>query len=309
MNLEIGIKSDPILHRFSYEWLFELMQREGVFNLQLGSFFEMYRLPDEFFLRLRDTADTYGVRIRSCFTAHRELGSFFASDPALPPVAFDAYRRLIEIGSLLGAESVGSNPGAVLRDKPDSRTDGEERYLTYMVELAHYAAEHGLAALTIEPMSSLFEPPSTPTEIERYMRHFVHAREGYEDVMAPVYLCPDVSHGVADRDGVSIHGNLELFECALPWMWEFHLKNTDERYDATFGFGREDRERGIVDLPAVRAIIENRARALPRRNVVGYLEISGPKVGRDYSDYRLEEQLAESLDAIKRVFHGPPTGE
>ena len=304
MNIGIGIKSDPILHRFSYEWLFKLMRREGVSDLQLGSFFEMYRLPDGFFLRLRDLAEAHGVRIRSCFTAHRELGGFFVPDPAFSTAAFNAYRRLIEIGGLLGVESVGSNPGAVLRDKSDSRADGEERYLTAMGELARYAADHRLAALTIEPMSSLFEPPSTPTEIERYMRHFARARRECEDTTVPIYLCPDVSHGVADRTGVSVHGNLELFECALPWMWEFHLKNTDERYNATFGFGPDDLGRGIVDLDAVRAMVEHHVHVLPHRDITGYLEINGPKVGRDYSDYLLEKQLVESLNTIKRAFHG-----
>ena len=41
-----------------------------------------------------------------------------------------------------------------------------------------------------------------------------------------------------------------------------------------------------------------RAADWPVSEVVGYLEIGGPKLGRDYSDYRLEKQLGESLAAI-----------
>ena len=43
--------------------------------------------------------------------------------------------------------------------------------------------------------------------------------------------------------------------------------------------------------------------------MVGYLEIGGPKIGRDYSDIKLEGQLRTSLRAIKEVFAEMPFAE
>ena len=39
-------------------------------SLQLGSFFELYQLPDEYFIRLKKQADDFGITIDSLFTAH-----------------------------------------------------------------------------------------------------------------------------------------------------------------------------------------------------------------------------------------------
>ena len=36
--------------------------------------------------------------------------------------------------------------------------------------------------------------------------------------------------------------------------------------------------------------------------IIGYFEINGPKTGRDYSDYRLEEMLRESLRYLRDTF-------
>ncbi len=303
MHIEIGVKSDPVEYRYSYEWLFALMERLGVSNLQLGSFFELYRLPDAFFERLRTKATDHGVAIRSCFTAHRELGGFFVDDADLNRVAFESYARFLEVGAILGAESVGSNPGAVFRDAPTTAKEaGSKRYLRAMEELSRLGKRLGLRALTVEPMSSLAEPPSTPNEIDAYMTHFArfHATEPRSTI--PIYLCGDVSHGVADRTGRVIHTNEELFEIGIPWMWEFHLKNTDPSYSSTFGFGPGERAAGIVDLAKLRTIVENNASRFPSDPVVAYLEINGPKLGRDYSDHLLESQLTQSIDAVRRLF-------
>ena len=117
LTLELGVKTDPAEYRFSYEWLFRLLAEEGVRYVQLGTFFELYQLPDEYFHRLRSRADDLGIAIRSIFTAHRELGGFFIDEPGWEGVARRNYERLIEVGSLVGARSVGSNPGAVYRDR------------------------------------------------------------------------------------------------------------------------------------------------------------------------------------------------
>jgi hypothetical protein len=62
-----------------------------------------------------------------------------------------------------------------------------------------------------------------------------------------------------------------LFEMEIPWMWEFHFKNTNAIFNTTFGFGPGER-------------------------------LGGPKTGWEYSDRRLERLLRESREEITRVF-------
>ena len=301
MKLRLGIKTDPIEYRYSFRWLFELMEELGVKNIQLGSFFEMYLLPDSYFLRLRRMAEDHGLRFAACFTAHRELGGFFQTEPAYHRVAYDCFSRYLEIGALLGAESVGSNPGAVMRDEMESKAAGIERYCAAVESLSKKAAEIGLSAITVEPMSSLAEPPTTPEEITAMMRRFAAHREKDPSGRVPVLLCGDVSHGLVDAAGKLVHTHVELLEMQLPWLWEFHFKNTDSRYSSTFGFG-DGAPQGIVSLPEVRNILVKGEETLPRRDLVGYVEIGGPKLGRDYSDPLLRDQLVQSVKAIQNVF-------
>jgi ribulose-phosphate 3-epimerase len=300
-TLELGVKSDPVEYRYSYGWLFRLMRRHGLRRLQLGSFFELYQLEDGWFLDLREQAAAQGIAISSVFTAHRELGGFFSGDPRLERVARRNYERLIEVAALLGARHAGSNPGAVFRDRMDDKAEGLRRYVRHMEDLSQKARGLGLEALTVEPMSCTAEPPSTTAEIGAMMEGFSRHHGANPASSVPVYLCGDVSHGFADREGKVVHGNMELFEFEVPWLCEFHLKNTDHMFASTFGFSPADRARGIVDLEAVFATVRRRAADFPVREVVAYLEIGGPKLGRDYSDWQLERQLDESIDHIMEV--------
>jgi len=302
MNIELGIKSDPIEYRYSFEWLFALMERLNLKHMQLGSFFEMYTLPDRYFTRLRRMAADHGVHIGSCFSSHRELGGILSADSDIQHAAMDAYRRFLQIGKLLGSDSVGSSIGAVPRDRMDLKAAGISRAIAALEALSRRACKIGLSALTIEPMSSLAEPPSTPEEITHIMTHFERYHAAHPEETVPVYLCGDISHGVADAEGHVIHTNLELFELGLPWMWEFHLKNTDALFESTFGFGCESCASGIVDLAEVWGVIERNAGRFPRSTPIGYLEINGPKLGRDYSDHLLGAQLTESIQAIREHF-------
>lgn len=302
--IEVGIKTDPIEYRYSYPWLFRLLAEEGITHLQIGTFFELYSLPETFFRELRREAEDFGLSITSMFTAHRELGGFFREEPGWEQVARDSYERLITAGALLGARSVGSNPGAVLRDKMAGKEAAIQCYLRHMQDLMHLAAEKGISCLTMEPMSCLAEPPTLPVEIvsmavqlaEYHAAHPATARIGY---------CADVSHGYVDREGSVVYTHLELLEATLPWLEELHLKNTDGLYGGTFGFSEKERERGIIDLPAIREFLYSREALIPRRDLVAYLEIGGPKLGRDYSDAQLEVSLRESLRYVKEIFTGP----
>lgn len=302
LALHLGVKADPIAYRYSYDWLFRLMAEEDVRYLQIGTFFEIYQLPDVWFVDLRERAQAYGIVIDSVFTAHRELGGFFRLEPGWEQVARKNFERLIEVGALLGARSVGHNPGAVLRDKMEDKAEGLWRYGENMKELMHHAHQHGLECLCIEPMSCLAEPPTLPIEIITlgYELNAYHTK--FADTV-PARYCADISHGYANEQGEVVHGHEELFDVCLPWLHEVHLKNTDNRYCSTFGFSEADRARGIINVEHFANVLRSKPDQIPVDKVIGYLEIGGPKLGRDYSDPLLKRDLQESLRFLKSIWN------
>ncbi len=304
LSLQVGIKSDPIEYRFSYDWLFRLLAEESIRHVQLGSFVELFHLPDGFFIDLRRQADNYGVIISSVFTTHRELGGCFRPDhPAWAGVTQRIYERLIQIGVLLGARSVGGNAGAVMRDQMEFKAEGLRCYVSQMKKLMRYARQQGLPKLTIEPMSCLAEPPTLPDEIRDLAEELLAYHHAQPDQTVPIGYCVDVAHGYADQAGQVQWDNMQLVEASLPYLDHVHLKNTDSIFNATFGFGEAERARGVVDIPAVRELLLANAAVIPVGEIVGYLEIGGPKLGRDYSDYQLEGMLRESLRYLRETFH------
>ena len=302
MRCLLGVKSDPILYRYSYPWLFRLMADLGVHHLQLGTWFEMYQLPDSFFHRLRAQASDHGITISSVFTAHRELGGYFQGDEWVG-VARRNHERLIEVAALLGARSAGHNPGAVLRDRMGTKAAGWVTYVQHMRELMHYAHAKGVPELTVEPMSCEAEPPCSPAEQRQLMSELSAYHAAHADTAAPGY-CIDIAHGWAGRDKQVKVDHVGLLEAGLPWCRELHLKNTDASYDKTFGFRDDERKKGVIDVAATKAWLEARADVLPVQELVGYLEIGGPKLGRDYSDCELEGMLRASLEHLNEAWLG-----
>lgn len=309
LQLHLGVKADPIEYRYTYEWLFRILSEEGIEHVQIGTFFEIYQLPDDFFFDLKRKADDFGIRISSIFTAHRELGGFFRFEPGFVGVAMRNFKRLIEVGGLLGAWSVGSNPGAVMRDQMGLKTKATRCYIDHAKDLLLYAHQKGVAALGIEPMSCLAEPPTLPHEIVEIAEELMEFhRANIANASRPGY-CADISHGYADKDRKIVWDHYQLLEAALPYTTELHLKNTDAFYNSTFGFTSAQREKGIIDIPSLRDWLHANAARLPFSEMIGYLEIGGPKTGRDYSDGHLEEELRESLQYLKGAFLGEPSGQ
>jgi len=301
VRLYLGVKSDPIESRYSFEWLFDLMSGCGVHRLQMGSSSPVYFAGDDYFRGLRRTAEKKDIQITSMFSSHRDLG-FGNRDPLLDESARRGWERMIHVCSIVGAQSVGSNACLIMRDQPDTREPGLQAFFRHMKQLLVIARARGLEALTVEPMSSLYELPSTPEEIRRICEELDAWHEGHAEAAVPLRLCGDISHGLADAEGKVTHDNWSLFEMQIPWMRELHFKNTDAIFNSTFGFGPEDRKRGIVDLARLKRVICSHAGGFPCAEVTGYLEIAGPKVGREYSDRHLERMLVESLQALTAVF-------
>ena len=307
-QIEIGVKSDPIEYRYTYEWLFRIMADEGIRHLQLGTFFEIYQLPDEWFVRLRRQAEQFGISISSIFTAHRELGGFFRNEVGWEAVARRNYARLIEVGALVGARHVGSNPGAILRDEMGTKTDATARYVANMKELMAHAGKFGVEMLTIEPMSCLAEPPTLTSEIQA-MATELEAHHKATPGTSGIGFCIDTSHGWADHDGMVRETPEQLITSSLPWLAELHLKNTDSLFNSTFGFSDAERAKGIVNLALVRDMLHAHAAVIPVKHQIAYLEMGGPKLGRDYSDCKLEAMLRASIGHIREVFTETPKPE
>lgn len=303
MSVSIGIKTDPITTRYSFDWLFDLLVEEGIRYVQLGAFFEMFHMDeDDFFVRLREKAEKRGLRIKSMFSAYREFGGFFYDDVHMEKAARSMYEKYIHIAGVLGVDYAGTNPGAVFRDKLEKKNRGIETYLKHMSELQYLAFEKGLKAFNIEPMSSMAEPPTTPEEMDYMIGFLNNHHQKHADSTVPFWLCGDISHGLADQSQKIIYSNLELFKHGIPMMAEFHFKNTDKIYGSTFGFSEKEQKNGIINLDVIKMICDKHADSWPVREVVGYLEIGGPKVGRDYSDPLLGNELRTSLRAIREVF-------
>jgi ribulose-phosphate 3-epimerase len=307
LRLLVGVKTDPVEYRFSYEWLFRLMADEGVHHAQLGSFFELYHLPDSYFADLRQLAEEYGVFITSLFTSHRELGGILRDEhPAWEGVARRNFQRLIEVGALLGAQSVGSNMGAIVRDQMSFKNKGMQRYMRHMKELLGYAHQQGVPCLTLEPMSCLAEPPTLPGEIQGVAEELLAHHHRHPDQTASFGYCVDIAHGYVDGDFNLVWDNHQLLEATLPYVCEIHLKNTDRHFDAVFGFSPAEREKGIIQVEPIRDYLIQNADVIPVEELIGYLELGGPKRGRDYSDAKLEGELRVSLRHLRETFQIEP---
>ena len=182
------------------------------------------------------------------------------------------------------------------------KQEGVQSYLRHAKEWMRYASQKGVSVLTIEPMSCLAEPPTLPEEIRSMADELLGFHNEHPDETCTLGYCVDIAHGYADCEGNTVYDNTELFEAALPYVTEIHLKNTDSRFDSTFGFSEAERERGIVDVTRIRDILLENAEILPVSDLVGYLELGGPKTGRDYSDRHLENDLRESIRYLREVF-------
>lgn len=297
MTWTLGLKTDPIETRFSYPWLFQILREEGVRHVQLGTFFELYQLPDGFFRELRDQAQAADITISSVFTAHRELGGWFRPETGFVDVARTNLRRLIHIGGLLGAESVGFNAGAVLRDRRPDLASGLRIFQREFADALKVAKDCNVGTLTLEPMSTWAEPPTLPADISRMGQECAAMHEADPTGTAQFGYCVDVAHGYLNESGKVVHDHWDLIQATLPWLHELHLKNTDARYHSTFGFG-PGTEHGIIDIGALRDFFRLHRADMRNPHPIAYLEIGGPKIGRDNTDPHLEAELRASLRAI-----------
>ncbi len=153
-------------------------------------------------------------------------------------------------------------------------------------------------------MSCYAEPPCSIQEVRWIGEELSRYHWENPETTACFGFCADVSHGWANEKQEIVEDPLEYFVATFPYLWEFHFKNTDAVFHETFGFEPENLSRGIVEVGKIRKIFEEKSSLLPQKRVIGYLEIPGPKLGRDYSDPLLGRMLRESLRHLKREFWG-----
>ena len=151
-------------------------------------------------------------------------------------------------------------------------------------------------------MSCLAEPPTVPDEIGEMAAELTAHHRAHPTTTAQVGYCADVAHGYANAEGEVVFNNEELLAASYEHLYELHLKNTDARFDSTFGFTAADRQRGIIDARRIRGLLLQNAAKFPVRRLTAYLEIGGPKLGRDYSDFKLDASLRESLRHLRAAF-------
>ena len=259
-------------------------------------------LKDDYYSDLRETAERHGIRIKSLYPRHRVTAGFFSKDPRLENAARRIYEVYIRAGGVLGVDYVGANAGVVYQDRPEDKEQGISRYLSHMRDLLEIGKQNGIRGLTVETMSSSHEWPTTPDEIKSLAEELGEYHNSRPETTVPFYFLGDTSHGFANSEKVEVHSNYEIFESAIPYMCEFHFKNTDSIFEETFGFCEKERERGSVDLERFREIIFRNRDLWPVEEVVGYLELPGPKFGRDYSDPLLESQVTASVEALQGFF-------
>ena len=291
ITLELGVRIDPTEDLYSYEWILQLMQEEEIRCAQLASFFGLYQLTDASVLELKARAEHFGVSFTSISAVHRELCGLFRPEKEYQRIATGIFERLVDIGALLEANSVGINVPMVPRhgDTRQEQQDGFRVRLGRLKDLVHRAQERGIDTLTVEHttldqrIAEELDADGTCTQIEA----------------ATIRYSFDTRSMATDR----------MLTHVVPQLHELHLRNTDLNLLGTFGFSERDRTVGIVDIPKLRQLLVSQPGGPHQRWITGYAEVAGPKPGGSHLDKTIQRANRESLRYLRETFvAGRPSG-
>jgi sugar phosphate isomerase/epimerase len=205
---------------------------------------------DEYIKRTRVNLEKYNLKVDSIFS-----GNFSRRHLMLHPDAggrilwFEWYKRLIQIGSEIGALSAGSHFGAMsvrdVNDPPSYRARMAEGIHLWQ-ELSRYAKDLGYKYL-------FFETMSVPRELAYTIQEAKDLHEQLNEHSAiPIQYCLDVGHAPApsDRD-------------AYRWIRELgkdtsiiHLQQSDLNHSRHWPFVEEYNRKGVVDPQKVLEAVE-----------------------------------------------------
>jgi D-erythrulose 1-phosphate 3-epimerase len=205
---------------------------------------------NEYLVRTRDCLSKYNLTVDSVFSGNfsrRHL--MLHPDAAGRAIWFDWYKRLLHIGSELGAISAGSHFGAMtVKDINDATSFHARRAegIHLWQELSQHAKDLGYRYLFFETMS-----------IPREMAYSIHeARELHDQLnersAIPIYYCLDVGHAPApeDRDPYRWIRELGKETCIV------HLQQSDLNNSRHWPFVPEYNHQGVVDPQKVLQAIE-----------------------------------------------------
>jgi sugar phosphate isomerase/epimerase len=174
--------------------------------------------------KIRGLCDKKGIRILATFTdAYSRQNHVTSPDPELRRYWVDWFKRLTDIGAVLGAEGVGGHFGILsVRDNSDP-----ERRKAMLLEGCRNWAEIAAYAATKGHKYVYFEPMSIPREFAHTIAETKITLDLVNrNIALPMLLCLDVDHGDLESenpDDTDPYRWLEEFATCSPII---HLKQS-----------------------------------------------------------------------------------
>lgn len=234
--------------------------------------------------RINNSVSEYGLCIDSIFSsAFCRVNLFLHPDDEGSAIWYDWYKRMLWIGSKLGAKTGGSHFGIMTFDsyeQNDKRAFLIEAAVKKWQQLSFYAQELGYTALIVEPMSVPREMANTVEETLELLDR-VNAHSG-----VPMRVCLDVGHAPheAQRDP---YPWIERLGALSPVI---HLQQTQLHKSHHWPFIPEYNEAGIIKPEKVIKALEKSGCT----QSLLILEISH-REHRD-TDWRIISDLKQSVD-------------
>ncbi len=205
---------------------------------------------DQLIGRIRETAKRYDFTVDSIFTsAFTRVNHLMNPDAEARKFWTDWFRKLLLIGSRLGAVTGGSHFGIMTFDTiehEDKKKRVVEAGVKAWQELSFYAEEIGYEALIFEPMSVPREFANTVADTRKCMEA-VNANCG-----VPMKVCLDVGHAPHPRE-----------RDPYPWLRELgkeapiiHLQQTLLGKSMHWPFTEEHNKNGIIRAEKVLQCLE-----------------------------------------------------
>lgn len=204
-----------------------------------------------------------GVSIDATFggLASYSYAQLLAPSPVQREIAFEFFKRAIDLTVIMGAEVMGTPVGGMSADEALDEEKRKERYeemLSYLRRLADYGREKGLKEIHIEATPLITEFPHNPEVSVQMMKDL-------EGTAIPFRLLIDWGHALY-KPLLKEEADMELWmkKCA-PYIGSIHLQQTDGMLDRHWDFTKE----GIVTPE----LIKKATKEAGLENIPQYLEV------------------------------------
>lgn len=228
-----------------------------------------------------------GVSIDATFggLASYSYAHLLAPSPVQREIAFEFFKRAIDLTVLMGAEVMGTPVGGMSADEASDETIRKERYdemCKYLRRLADYGKESGLKEIHIEATPLITEFPHNPKASVQMMKDL-------EGTAIPVKLLIDWGHTLY-KPLLKEEADMELWmkECA-PYIGAIHLQQTDGMLDRHWDFTKE----GIVTPE----LIKRATKGAGLDDIPQYLEVV---TIFESSDQEVYDGMKKTMDYLHR---------